>query len=216
MGRRRDPRGSASIDIARTAVAAALIGAGSLALAAPVHAAPDSEWDVVARCESGGNWAINTGNGYHGGLQFAPGTWSGHGGGEFAPTANLATREEQIAIAERVLATQGRGAWPVCGTGLSGPTPRTVEAEPAEVTTETGADPDETAPESLPVPDAAPAPETPPAPDAAPAPDAVPEPDAAPAPDAVPAPEADAIPVIETGWSPVSATEADTAPVPTG
>ena len=228
MGRRRDPRGSASIDIARTAVAAALIGAGGLAVAAPVHAAPDSEWDVVARCESGGNWAINTGNGYHGGLQFAPGTWSGHGGGEFAPTANLATREEQIAIAERVLATQGRGAWPVCGTGLSGPTPRTVEAEPAEVTTETGADPVETAPESLPVPDAAPAPESPAAPDAAPAPeappapetppapDAAPAPEALPAPEAPPAPEADATPVIETGWSPESATEADTAPVPTG
>lgn len=234
MRRRRDPRGSASIDIARTAVAAALIGAGGLAAAAPVHAAPDSEWDVVARCESGGNWAINTGNGYHGGLQFAPGTWSGHGGGEFAPTANLATREEQIAIAERVLATQGRGAWPVCGTGLSGPTPRTVEAEPAEVTTETGADPEETAPESLPVPDAAPAPETPaaldaapapeappapetpPAPEAPPAPETPPVPDAPPAPDAAPAPEADAMPVIETGWSPESATEADTAPVPTG
>ena len=72
-------------------------------------------WDAVAACESGGNWAINTGNGYHGGLQFAPGTWSGHGGGEFAPTADQATREQQIIVAERVLGTQGIGAWPTCG-----------------------------------------------------------------------------------------------------
>lgn len=66
-------------------------------------------------CESSGNWSINTGNGYHGGLQFAPSTWTGHGGGEFAPSADQATREQQIIVAERVLATQGIGAWPVCG-----------------------------------------------------------------------------------------------------
>ena len=81
-------------------------------------AATDGEWDQVARCESGGNWAINTGNGYQGGLQFAPSTWTSHGGGEFAPAANLATKDEQIAVAERVLASQGRGAWPVCGTAV--------------------------------------------------------------------------------------------------
>lgn len=82
--------------------------------AAPANA--DSvDWDAVAACESGGNWSINTGNGYYGGLQFAPGTWSGHGGGEFASSAHLASREEQIAVAERVLRTQGIGAWPVCG-----------------------------------------------------------------------------------------------------
>ncbi|EUA50936.1 transglycosylase-like domain protein [Mycobacterium xenopi 3993] len=61
------------------------------------------------RCESGGNWSINTGNGYQGGLQFTQGTWAAHGGGQYAPSANLATREQQIAVAERVLATQGRG-----------------------------------------------------------------------------------------------------------
>lgn len=72
-------------------------------------------WDAVAACESGGNWTINTRNGYTGGLQFAAGTWSGHGGREFAPSANLATREQQITVAERVLSTQGIGAWPVCG-----------------------------------------------------------------------------------------------------
>lgn len=73
------------------------------------------DWDSVAHCESSGNWSINTGNGYHGGLQFAPGTWAGHGGHEFAPSAHLATKEQQIIVAERVLKTQGRGAWPTCG-----------------------------------------------------------------------------------------------------
>ena len=77
---------------------------------AQAGAATDGEWDQVASCESGGNWAINTGNGYQGGLQFSPSTWSGHGGGEYAPAANLATKDEQIAVAERVLASQGRGA----------------------------------------------------------------------------------------------------------
>lgn len=97
---------------------AAATGAGAL-LAPAASAATGSEWNQVAQCESGGNWAINTGNGYHGGLQFAAGTWSGHGGGEFAPTADQATREQQIIVAERVLASQGPGAWPSCGGPLS-------------------------------------------------------------------------------------------------
>ena len=75
-------------------------------------------WDAIAQCESGGNWAINTGNGYYGGLQFAASTWTAYGGGAYAPTANLATREQQIAIAEKVLAAQGWGAWPACSAGL--------------------------------------------------------------------------------------------------
>jgi hypothetical protein len=69
-------------------------------------------WDAVAQCESGGNWAINTGNGYFGGLQFALGTWRGHGG---SGMPHQASREEQIRVAENVLQTQGIGAWPVCG-----------------------------------------------------------------------------------------------------
>ena len=77
-----------------------------------------SVWDALARCEAGGNWATNTGNGFSGGLQFLPGTWLSHGGGEFAPSAHLATREEQIVIAERVLATQGWRAWPACSALL--------------------------------------------------------------------------------------------------
>jgi len=73
-----------------------------------------SIWDAIAACESGGNWAINTGNGYYGGLQFSSSTWLGYGGGAYASTANLATREQQISIADRVQAAQGWGAWPVC------------------------------------------------------------------------------------------------------
>jgi hypothetical protein len=72
-------------------------------------------WDAIAACESGGNWSINTGNGYSGGLQFHPATWNGHGGQQYAPYAYQATREQQIAVAERVLVTQGIGAWPTCG-----------------------------------------------------------------------------------------------------
>ena len=132
-GRHRKPTNS-SISVAKIAVTGVVITGGSIGMAAQAQSATDAEWDQVARCESSGNWAINTGNGYHGGLQFAPGTWSGHGGGEFAPVAHLASREEQIAIAEKVLATQGRGAWPVCGRGLSGPTPRTVTTAPPPVT----------------------------------------------------------------------------------
>jgi hypothetical protein len=129
-GRHRKPT-SSSVSVAKIAVTGAVIGGGSIAFAAQAQAAPDSEWDQVARCESGGNWAINTGNGYQGGLQFSPGTWASHGGGQYAPAANMATRDQQIAIAEQVLASQGRGAWPVCGRGLSGVTPRNVINTPA-------------------------------------------------------------------------------------
>jgi uncharacterized protein YabE (DUF348 family) len=73
-----------------------------------------STWDAIAGCEAGGNWAINTGNGYYGGVQFDQGTWERNGGLRFASRADLATREEQIAIAEVTRARQGWGAWPVC------------------------------------------------------------------------------------------------------
>ncbi|ODR13297.1 resuscitation-promoting factor [Mycobacterium shimoidei] len=71
-------------------------------------------WDAISRCEAGGNWAINTGNGYYGGVQFDQGTWERNGGLRYAPRADLATREEQITIAEVTRARQGWGAWPVC------------------------------------------------------------------------------------------------------
>ncbi|GFG74766.1 transglycosylase family protein [Mycobacterium botniense] len=128
-GRHRKPTTS-TVRVAKIAFTGAVIGGGSMALAGQASAATDGEWDQVARCESGGNWSINTGNGYQGGLQFSRGTWAAHGGGEFAPSANLASREQQIVVAERVLATQGRGAWPVCGGVLSHATPRSVVADP--------------------------------------------------------------------------------------
>ncbi len=112
---------------ARTRRALAVLGA--LAAAAvpflspsAASAASPSDWDRLAQCESGGNWSINTGNGYYGGLQFSSGTWSGYGGGAYASRADLASREQQIAIADKVLAAQGWGAWPSCSrkTGLYG------------------------------------------------------------------------------------------------
>jgi uncharacterized protein YabE (DUF348 family) len=75
-------------------------------------------WDRLAQCESGGNWAINTGNGYYGGLQFSYGTWLAYGGGAYAQTANLASREQQIAIAERLRADSGFSPWPACARAL--------------------------------------------------------------------------------------------------
>ena len=111
-GRHRAPSRTGRT-IARTAVAGAVAGA-PLLVAIPANAAPDSAWDRVAKCESGGKWDINTGNGFHGGLQFTPSTWSGFGGKQFAPVAYKATREQQIVVAERVLAKQGWNAWPVC------------------------------------------------------------------------------------------------------
>ena len=77
-----------------------------------------SVWDALAQCESGGNWAINTGNGFYGGLQFTSGTWLGNGGGAYAPRADLATRDEQIAIASKVQAARGWSPWPACAAKL--------------------------------------------------------------------------------------------------
>ncbi|WP_328555129.1 MULTISPECIES: transglycosylase family protein [unclassified Streptomyces] len=104
---------------------AALAGVTGVAIAAPLMAAGNasaataSEWDAVAQCEAGGNWSINTGNGYYGGLQFSSSTWAAYGGTAYASTADQASKSQQIAIGEKVLAAQGKGAWPTCGTGLS-------------------------------------------------------------------------------------------------
>jgi LysM repeat protein len=86
-----------------------LLGLSSAANASSVN------WDAIANCESSGNWAINTGNGFYGGLQFTQSTWDAYGGGSYASRADLASRDQQIAVAEKVLAGQGIGAWPVCG-----------------------------------------------------------------------------------------------------
>lgn len=92
-------------------------GGGNTGAAAPA-VADGSVWDALAQCESGGNWSINTGNGYYGGLQFAASTWNAYGGQEYAPTADQATREQQIAVAQKVQQGQGWGAWPACTASL--------------------------------------------------------------------------------------------------
>jgi len=91
---------------------AGAIAVAPMAMATGTAHADSVNWDVVAACESGGNWAINTGNGYYGGLQFTMGTWHSNGG---AGAPHAASREEQIRVAENVLQSQGIGAWPSCG-----------------------------------------------------------------------------------------------------
>lgn len=86
-----------------------LLGPASSAQASGVN------WDAVAQCESGGDWSISTGNGFRGGLQFDSRTWNSHGGRKYASSANRASKSEQIRIAEKVLRSQGIGAWPTCG-----------------------------------------------------------------------------------------------------
>ncbi|MGH3793552.1 MAG: transglycosylase family protein [Pseudonocardiaceae bacterium] len=99
--------------LARTGLVAVAL-AIPLAIAAPAQAAVQTDWDQIANCESSGNWATDTGNGYSGGLQFTRSTWSSYGGTSYAPTAAQASRGQQITVAEKVLAGQGPGAWPVC------------------------------------------------------------------------------------------------------
>jgi resuscitation-promoting factor RpfA len=97
--------------------AAALLAAGAAVAAAPAQAATASAntWDRLAQCESSGNWSINTGNGYYGGLQFSASTWKAYGGSGLASNASKA---EQIRVAKKVQAAQGWGAWPACSAKL--------------------------------------------------------------------------------------------------
>jgi resuscitation-promoting factor RpfA len=114
-GRHRKPTHHArSIGLA-TAPLVALI---PLANAPAAGAATTATWDRLARCESGGNWHINTGNGYYGGLQFSYGTWLSNGGGKYASRADKATKAEQIAVAERLLDNRGWAPWPACARKL--------------------------------------------------------------------------------------------------
>jgi peptidoglycan hydrolase-like protein with peptidoglycan-binding domain len=95
------------------AVAGIATVAGGMATASSAQAS--TVWDRVAACESGGNWSINTGNGYYGGLQFSDRTWDAFGGERYASTANRASKAQQITVAQKVLRSQGPGAWPTCG-----------------------------------------------------------------------------------------------------
>jgi resuscitation-promoting factor RpfA len=114
--------------IAKVAVAGIIVGAPLSMAAGTAQAQGSVNWDAVAQCESGGNWAISTGNGYYGGLQFSPGTWAANGG---SGSAANASREEQIRVAENVLQSQGIAAWPVCGQKGLGGGGSPVAAQPA-------------------------------------------------------------------------------------
>ena len=104
---------------AATVAALALAGGAMAMSVAPASAASGHTWDALAQCESGGNWSINTGNGFKGGLQFTSSTWKAYGG---TGSAHNASKAEQIRVAEKVKAGQGWGAWPACSAklGLSG------------------------------------------------------------------------------------------------
>ncbi|MET9305114.1 transglycosylase family protein [Streptomyces cellulosae] len=118
-GRHRRPRQAPALLVAAgvtgSAIAIPLLGAGA------ASAADGETWDRVAECESGGSWSQNTGNGYYGGLQLTQDDWENYGGLEFAPSADAASRNQQITVAERILADQGVGKWRACGllTGLN-------------------------------------------------------------------------------------------------
>ncbi|MEU6016464.1 transglycosylase family protein [Streptomyces sp. NPDC047515] len=138
-GRHRRPRQAPAIVVAAgvtgSAIAIPLLGA------AGAHAADATTWDRVAECESGGMWSADLGNGFYGGLQFSPETWKAYGGESYAPRADLASRAQQIAVAQKVLADKGPKAWPSCavisGLAVDGTLPGvdpgvTDSAEPAD------------------------------------------------------------------------------------
>ncbi|GAA1245633.1 resuscitation-promoting factor protein RpfA [Kitasatospora nipponensis] len=118
--------------------AVAVLPVAGLVTATTASAASTATRNQVAQCESTGNWSIDTGNGFSGGLQFTPSTWAAYGGTAYAPTAAQATQSQQIAVAEKVLADQGPGAWPVCSVkaGLTaGGAPAAVDTGSAAGTT---------------------------------------------------------------------------------
>jgi hypothetical protein len=121
-GRHRNPSNAARLT-AVGAIGASTVAASVIAPAVAHADASDSQWDRIANCESGGNWHIDTGNGYYGGLQFSSSTWNSYDTDNFASRADLASREEQITVANRVLDRQGWGAWPVCSQYRGEPSP---------------------------------------------------------------------------------------------
>ncbi|GCB50604.1 transglycosylase family protein [Streptomyces sp. NL15-2K] len=125
-----NPNRSRTRTTAVLAGAALLAPLGLLAATGNAAAADGGVWDRIAQCESGGDWHINTGNGYYGGLQFSGSTWRAYGGTAYAPTADQATKDQQIAVATKVQRAQGWGAWPTCSTraGASGSAPDAVSS----------------------------------------------------------------------------------------
>jgi LysM repeat protein len=154
---------SAGRKVARFVIAGAVVGTPIAMATANADAATGGVWDQVAQCESSGNWASNTGNSFYGGLQFTHSTWMAYGGGAYAPDAHQASRDQQIQIAQRVLAGQGANAWPVCSkkAGLT-----SSNGAAASVSITVAADPQPVAPapkakKADPAPKAAPAPTAP-------------------------------------------------------
>src|SRR5262245_51601794 len=116
--RHRAPKYRNARRAAAAVTAAAAVAAPISSTVTGADAATTRTWDRLAQCESGGNWHINTGNGYYGGLQFSGSTWLAYGGGHYASRADLASKQEQIIVAERVLKASGWGAWPACSSAL--------------------------------------------------------------------------------------------------
>ena len=186
--------------IRRTAAALAIGGAVAATMSMPAANAVDgATWDALAQCESGGNWSINTGNGFYGGLQFTQQSWNGVG---MSGSPATATRAQQIEAGERLLAIQGWGAWPACSAklGLYGKTGAApTYTEPTTVAAQSQTQQTYTAPAAQAAPAAAPA-----APAAAPA-----APAAQAAPAAVEAPAAPAAaPAVEAPAAPAAAPKA--------
>lgn len=136
-GRHRRPRQAPALVVAAgvtgSAIAIPLLGATG------ASAASGTTWDAVAQCESGGSWSADEGNGYYGGLQVTQETWETYGGLDYAPSADQASRSQQIAVAERVLAAEGPDAWPTCGLGAG------LAIDPAPADVDTGVAEDATA-----------------------------------------------------------------------
>lgn len=131
-GRRRRP--SQHQKAVATGITGVAVTAGAIGVSGSASAAESSTWSALAQCESGGNWQINTGNGYYGGLQFSQSTWDAFGGSQYAPRADLADRSQQIAIAEDVLEMQGWDAWPACSAELG------LQGTPAEASDSAASD----------------------------------------------------------------------------
>src|SRR6476661_9473790 len=141
VARHRTPSKARTLAL-RGATVGVVAGAAALGLGAgTASAAPDSTWDAVAQCESSGNWSINTGNGFYGGLQFTQSTWAAYGGTEYASRADLATKDQQIAVAEKTLAGQGWGAWACAyAGGGEGPSQRSVSSDSSSSSNDSSSD----------------------------------------------------------------------------
>jgi uncharacterized protein YabE (DUF348 family) len=112
------PSYSSSSSSSSSSISSSSSSSSSSSAPAPAPSSNGLNWDAVASCESGGDWSINTGNGFYGGLQFDSGTWLAYGGGAYAPRADLASRDAQIAVATRLYNARGSSPWPVCGQYL--------------------------------------------------------------------------------------------------